>query len=367
MRGFLFSKAKTGIKDQEIQHLPPLSHEEQSLINRITAKTNKLNRDNITRTTAYLNFYKQHPEIEWAFLAHMVSRNAGWNMTDLEGEFLPKLLSRQERNDFFHMLERGNWLIFHDAYPQLLLYQESMTRQQPLFNLLPYLHVSLFMKTKWEAFWQNGNRERLSFSLITNEQHYIEQRIIQNPTYQQSVLDTLEFQLQDLLSMNQILFPYEQAGEIHLLGYTVQHFDSLERRIQFGKDLYSLLFLKGKLSAVTEWAERHPHTGSRQDFWRGVFCNKKEALPGESYPPRFKQCAILYGEPRFYSPPLPMAWKTTTQAPSQKGDWYKGANSHIDLSATFSNQSGDIKTKYCQTVERLDWIISSKNLLFPKM
>lgn len=45
----------------------------------------------------------------------MVSRNGGWNMTDLKGELLSHLLSESEQNDFFQFLERGNWLIFQDV------------------------------------------------------------------------------------------------------------------------------------------------------------------------------------------------------------------------------------------------------------
>src|SRR3954466_2277733 len=64
------------------------SLEEKMLIEHIRNQTRLLNQNNVTRTKAYLDFYKLHPEIHWAFLGHMVSRNGGWNMTDLKGEFL---------------------------------------------------------------------------------------------------------------------------------------------------------------------------------------------------------------------------------------------------------------------------------------
>ncbi|GAA3327359.1 hypothetical protein GCM10020331_066980 [Ectobacillus funiculus] len=48
------------------------------------------NRDNISRTHAYKEYYLRNCEIRWSFLASMVSRNAGWNMTDLEGKYYPK-------------------------------------------------------------------------------------------------------------------------------------------------------------------------------------------------------------------------------------------------------------------------------------
>ncbi|WCK52537.1 DUF2515 family protein [Aneurinibacillus sp. Ricciae_BoGa-3] len=86
------------------------------------------NVNNITRTISYYDFYCRHPEIHWAFLGHMVSRNGGWNMTDLKGELLSRLLTEQEQKHFFHFLERGNWLIFQDVFPQFLLYEESLKR-----------------------------------------------------------------------------------------------------------------------------------------------------------------------------------------------------------------------------------------------
>ena len=67
-----------------------LSGEDQQLLQRIRLKTEQLNVNNVTRTKAYLDFYIAHPEIHWAFLGHMVSRNGGWNMTDLKGEFLTR-------------------------------------------------------------------------------------------------------------------------------------------------------------------------------------------------------------------------------------------------------------------------------------
>nr|WP_191567065.1 DUF2515 family protein [Metabacillus idriensis] len=79
------------------------------------------NKNNITRTAAYLHFYKKHPEIHWAFLAHMVSRNGGYSMTDLINGMVKHFLSIEEITKTFHFLESANALIFHDAYPQLLL------------------------------------------------------------------------------------------------------------------------------------------------------------------------------------------------------------------------------------------------------
>lgn len=113
----------------------PLSDEDQSIVEQIRVRTAEHNRNNITRTNSYFDFYLQHPEVHWSLLAHMVSRNGGWNMTDLKGELLSKLLDPNDISQLFHFLERTNAYIFQDAYPQLLLYSESMKQNRPLYYL----------------------------------------------------------------------------------------------------------------------------------------------------------------------------------------------------------------------------------------
>ena len=160
-------------------------------------------------------------------------------MTDLKGDFLTRLLTKKERNAYFTFLERGNWLIFQDAYPQFLLYSESLKRGKPLFYLLPYLDISTFMETIWNYFWKKSDPYILTIALVINEQNYLEKRIIQNPIYQKDVLGTLEFKLQDVLSFNHILFPYRKKN---LAGQTLHQFQSLHERIVLGKRLYAVLF-----------------------------------------------------------------------------------------------------------------------------
>ena len=94
-----------------------LTKEEQLIINKIKIQTEQLNKNNVTRTRAYYQFYIQYPEIHWALLGHMVSRNGGWNMTDLKGIYIREFYQRKI-NSYFFFLEKGNWLIFQDVYPQ---------------------------------------------------------------------------------------------------------------------------------------------------------------------------------------------------------------------------------------------------------
>gem|GEM_PF-4680924 len=86
---------------------------------------------------AYYEYYRSHPKIHWDFLGHMVLRNGGWNMTDLKGMLLSRLLSTVEQNIFL---------------PAFLMYEGSLKREKNL-----------------------------------------------NPYYQKTVLHTLEFKLQDVL------------------------------------------------------------------------------------------------------------------------------------------------------------------------
>ena len=91
---------------------------EKQLLNTIKRLTKKGNRDNISRTKAYEYFFRKYPEIKWALLAGLVSRNAGWNMCDLEGGLLSHLLTKRFRRQLFLTYEEANWRIFQDAYPQ---------------------------------------------------------------------------------------------------------------------------------------------------------------------------------------------------------------------------------------------------------
>lgn len=349
------------MKKAEVVNYNNLSFEEKSLLERINNETREFNLNNVTRTKAYFDFYQKHPEIHWAFLGHMVSRNGGWNMTDLKGDLLTRLLSRKERNAFFTFLERGNWLIFQDAYPQFLIYSESVKRNTPLFYLLPYLGVSIFMETIWNFFWRSRDKYILTVALIINEQSYLERRVIQNPVYQQDVLNTLEFKLQDLLSFNHILFPFRQK---ELIGQTLHQFGSLNERILLGKRLYSILFSKKEiLKQAVEWARKHPHTGSRKDYWPHIFNNVNEGIPGLAYQLRLNKCKLRWGARRIYSPDLTSAWKNISHNEAEQGDWFSNGQIADYLIELTENIDGEILHEYCKTLERLELAAFAKKVI----
>ncbi len=240
-----------------------VTKDEKLLIEQIKRKTEKGNADNISRTVLYNEFYMKHKEVIWAYLASFVSRNAGWNMTDLEGEIFSKLIPKPYREILFLTYERANWLIFSDAYPQLLLYEASKKVGEPLFHLLKCFHVSKFMEKEWIKFWNEKDVERLCTALIINEQNVIQKPVIQDPYYHDKVFGSLPFVIEDLLHFSTVIFP---TLEGRLFGYSVHGFTKVKNRIELGKRLAWLLFHAEEKHQIRSFALKVEHTGSRFDY-----------------------------------------------------------------------------------------------------
>lgn len=321
------------------------SHEEE-IIRKIKAVTAAGNKNNETRTHSYLEFYLRHPEVHWAFLAHMVSRNGGWNMTDLKGSLVGDLLGRDKKELFFLFLERSNAFIFYDAFPQLLLYEESKRANRPLFHLLPAFHVSSFMRPLWEWFYQSGNSRLITVGLIINEQNYIEKRVIQNPLFKANVLDSPEFSLQELFGFTEVLFPHESGRGVRLAGLTVRDFSNVQERIQIGKRLYGILFENRKVfNGVLSFARGVPHTASRADFWGDIFSKSKSDLL------------------KIYSPELKAAWKDRSHQFHDKSDWFVDLSVSEELKSILLPKKYDETAHYAHNLARLTAIDIAKNLL----
>lgn len=344
-----------------------LTKEDRNLITEIKVMTKKLNLNNLTRTQAYLDFFIEHPDIHWALLGHMVSRNGGWNMTDLKGDLVNKFLSEKEQVDFFLFLERGNWLIFQDVFPQFLLYKKSLENKKNLFYLLPFLGVSLFMETMWNYYWVHGDCYLLAIATIINEQNYLEKRVIKNHHFKKTVIDTIGFKLYDFLRFNHIIFPFsknENNEKPNIIGYTMKHFDSLHERILLGKKSYSLLFHeKTVYKGVLSWARNNQHTASRKDYWAHLFNNVNETPPSSGYRRRTKRCTLKKGANRIYSPPLQFAWKNISHQDAEDGDWCDSWRI-IDYLIEEKYTGGEIYEEYCKTIEKIELaIIAKKSVL----
>lgn len=303
----------------------PLSDSDASLlcaeIRQITAAANT---NNITRTEAYMVIFADHPELHWALLAHLVSRNGGWHMTDLAGEWLPEVLERTQIEHIFTMLEACNSFIFGDAYPQLLLYAESKRRQIPLFLLLPEFGVSAFMRPFWERFWRDKNPVPLTYALIVNEQHFIQKRVVENEYFLRRVLESPAFVSQPFLQMNQIVFPLLRNGvgsaPLRLAGRVMENFADLEERVAFGQSLYTMLLAYPAIREGAEaFARNVPHTGSRADYWPRRFAagrmTKNGGMPKES-----GNAAVISSG--WFSPPLTAAWPDRPVCSGAGEDWF---------------------------------------------
>ncbi|WP_020615347.1 DUF2515 family protein [Paenibacillus daejeonensis] len=301
---------------------------ERALLSDIRQRTERENRNNVTRTAAYLSFYRRHPEVHWSLLAHMVSRNGGWNMTDLQGELISRLLSGEQRRQTFQMLERANFLIFGDAYPQLLLYEAGLATGEDLSRLLPALGVSRFMQPVWSRFYASRESAMLSMALIVNEQHYIEERVVQHPWYREHVLEALYFKLQSPLQFNQVIFPYQANGQGTVyVGLVLEDFTSLQERIAFGKRLYAILYrIPEVFDGVSGYVCHHPHTGSRADYAGELFSPEAGAQAHGPFRERLHALRLLEGADRLYSPELGQAWADQPGRPPEPGDWLMQAD-----------------------------------------
>ncbi|TMU86794.1 DUF2515 domain-containing protein [Bacillus sp. BHET2] len=236
-------------------------------IEELAALVNSYNQDNISRTHAYQNYFLLHPDIMWSFLASMVSRNAGWNMTDLKGDTFPRLLRSETCDLLFMTFERANWSIFQDAFPQLLLYHYSTIYGKKMFHLCREFQISRFMEKEWDRYWEEKDEIRLVHSLIINEQHLIQQPVIDHNVYKRRVFRTSLFFIEDHLHFSSVLFPTLQ-GE--LLGASVHGFRGIDNRIQLGNRLFTLLFHPDYHDLFVRFAMEVEHTGSRKDYEK--FC-----------------------------------------------------------------------------------------------
>ncbi|WP_175639562.1 DUF2515 family protein [Metabacillus schmidteae] len=284
-----------------------ITKKEKEFISKIKYKTELLNKNNITRTKAYLSFYLEFPEIHWAFLAHMVSRNGGYNMTDLKSSLLSPFLTPNQQVTLFHFLERANSLIFHDAYPQLLLYKKSKEENTSYFHLLPVFSVSTFMIPIWEYFLQNKlDPILLTYALITNEQHYVENHLMSLNETKQSILHTFMYLIQETLGFTHVIFPYKRylfLRKYSLSGIEVHNFQSVQTRINIGKKLYQILFSKHSYSSTFDFAKNQVHSGSRSDYWPHEYTTRQN-------------------KSKIFSPTLCLVWENVKHHYPKNKDWY---------------------------------------------
>ncbi|MBP3961098.1 DUF2515 family protein [Paenibacillus lignilyticus] len=302
------------------------NEQERAIIHRIRHETEIANQNNVTRTEAYRAVYFRCPELHWALLAHLVSRNGGWNMTDLQGELLPRLLDRAYRKQTFLMLERANAMIFQDAYPQLLLYEASRKEGRELFSLLPAFGVSGFMRPVWSQFWRRKDAAMLTTALIVNEQHVIEVPLVRSAYFKEHVTRKPAFLLQTPLQTNAVFMPYgaPNEGAMKLAGLVLENFRSLEERIEFGKRLYAILYGVPEVHrGVLAFVRAVHHSGSRADYAPHLFTKQLRSQSTRSYVEKLDGCKLKRGAKKLASPELTAAWQDVPVEIGGREDWFQ--------------------------------------------
>ncbi len=240
-----------------------MNKNEQRIIEKVKAEIAKGNLDNISRTVFYHQYNIRNPEIKWSYLAGYVSRNAGWAMTDLCSKPYQQLLNGSLRKRLFMAYERANWLIFSDAFPQLLIYEQSKRDGEPYFHLLSHFGVSQWIVKKWCEFWRKKNEEKLLVAQIVNEQAIIQKPVIDQAFYRKYVFKTSAFKWQDRLHFSTVLFPTKEG---QIFGCSVHNFTQIEKRVELGRKLAWILFHAPEREALRQFHESVVHSGSRHDY-----------------------------------------------------------------------------------------------------
>jgi Protein of unknown function (DUF2515) len=219
------------------------------------------NTDNVTRTDSYLELYAwtvaSGHELPWVLMAHLVSRNAGYLMSDLARSLDgkagadPALAGAME--SLMALLERANFLIFHDAWHHVL--HHLLGRADELSSP----RTPRFMIDAWRRHGRNGSagERALVLDLVHNEQHLIERRAVHHAHLAPGL------RLLQMVEMSgrekPLHFPIEGAPAI-----TVGGFAHVERRIAAGARIFDEVVVdRSRRSALLAWAQAHPHTGTR--------------------------------------------------------------------------------------------------------
>ncbi len=300
---------------------PPCS-DTKRIIQTIISQRDSSNKNNILRTAAYRGIFRRNPELPWSFLAHLVSRNAGYTMTDLKRTdlldailLIPSLFTSFPAAStvsagLFRFLERGNFLIFFDAFPQLRIYESS--KRCPdistvLFDsLINTFGVQKFTVQKWKEFFKIAKANNffrgekiedipklnpikdMSLTLIANEQTFIEFRLVKNPKFTKfanidipTIISALEG-----LDAARLCFPYPATPD-KMKVFVVKDFDKLDSRFGTGISLYENVIKSTEFNMILDFASGSSHGGSRTDYNDNGYSKSRSAqLPfGKKFSP----------------------------------------------------------------------------------
>jgi hypothetical protein len=302
------------------------------------------NDTNPDRTDYYYRYWKANPEIPWSLLASLVSRNAGYQMSDLARNvaklpFAPLVLPAamgepavtlgiRILQSLWAFLEVGNFLIFRDVVPPLEAWRHA--KQHPehadkIFDLLehPDFDADKWVLDRWKELFAKRDSlsaadiQRHTFALVTNEQNQIEDRLVKGAASYLGSISGITNRITtwyNRLGLTILCFPEATStanpAPQHLLLYTVGNFASLDARIKVGRDLFVGLFDGATRQANVEaWVDANPyHHGTRADYNEEYYDTDFYAVFGDPFAP------IATDET--YSPPL-VYWQ------GQQPAWYR--------------------------------------------
>jgi hypothetical protein len=291
------------------------------------------NDTNPQRTDYYDRYWTANPEIPWSLLANLVSRNAGYQMSDL-ARFSAKLavagsltvilpipgtilLGLAQIKALWAFLELGNFLIFRDVCPALEGWVHAKRRPEHtdrIFDMLlePEFDLDPFAVEQWKSFARLGDGrtqadiQKHCFALIANEQNQIEDRLVRGVgSYLGELASTTSVlvRLYGALGLTRLGFPLgspaADATADKLAIYQVGDFISLDARINTGRDLFvGLLDTATRRDRVHAWVRANRlHSGSRADYnepyysTHRISLSDRPTIPGvidETYSPPLK-------------------------------------------------------------------------------
>ncbi|MGM0864868.1 MAG: DUF2515 family protein [Bacillota bacterium] len=141
-------------------------------------KVRDANLNNVSRTACYIDFFKKYPEIHWSFLAHMVSRNAGYHIPTFEIICFHTPCPKKGKMRFSNFLSCVTQPFFKMRILNYYYMNSGKVRGILLFIFLKKFNVSIFMKSIWNNFLTMSNKHVLTIGLIMNGQHMIQKRIL---------------------------------------------------------------------------------------------------------------------------------------------------------------------------------------------
>jgi hypothetical protein len=242
----------------------------------LLAELDARNADNVTRTESYLELYaftRDHPpELPWLLMAHLVSRNGGYLMSDVARQLARDdgIFTSSALEQLFVFLERANFLIFWDAWNHVTTFLLGRV------DALAPPRTSRFMIDAWRRFEagspQGAASRHLVRDLVTNEQNLIERRVVHNARFEaaRAIVSFAEATSRDA----------PLALPLTSVEIRVGEFARLERRVATGWRIYDeVLADPGQRADILAWARAHPHDGSRAVYGGRAGPRIREAWP----------------------------------------------------------------------------------------